>query len=53
VDLQLGFPGSWTRLVPQALRSEVLVWWQKATRSATANEGGDSTVASEKDDQMS
>jgi len=51
VDLQLGFPGSWTRLVPQAL-SEVLVWWQKATRSPTANEGGDSTVVSEKDDQM-
>jgi hypothetical protein len=45
VDLQLGFPGSWARLVPQAL-SEVLAWWQKATRSATANEGGDSSHGS-------
>ena len=45
MDLQPGFPDSWTRLVPQAL-SEVLVWWQKATRSATANEGGDSSCRS-------
>ena len=52
MDLQPGFPDSWARLVPQAL-SEVLAWWQKATRSATANEGGDSTISSEKDDQMS
>lgn len=41
MDLQLSFPGSWTRLVPQALSEVLLVWWQKATRSATANEGGD------------
>lgn len=45
MDLQPGFPDSWARLVPQAL-SEVLAWWQKATRSATANEGGDSSCRS-------
>lgn len=46
MDLQLSFLGSWTRLVPQALKSEVLAWWQKTTRSATANEGGDSSRGS-------